>query len=74
METGQMLSIEWGMWVSNGGLRVGIESLGLREFRGFEAPDASEPDFTGVIVPLVSPSSVGGGELGTGGRGGQCGT
>jgi hypothetical protein len=71
-ETGQKLSMEWGMWLSTGGLRVGIESLGLREVRGVEASEASKPDFTDVTVPLVSPSSVRGrgAELGAGGRGG----
>jgi hypothetical protein len=46
--------------------------LGVGGVRGVEAPEASEPDFTGVTVPQGSPSSVGGGgaELGAGGRGG----
>jgi hypothetical protein len=39
--------------------------------RGVKAPEASEPDFTGVTVPQASPSNVRGwgAELGTGGRG-----
>jgi hypothetical protein len=54
--------------MSTGGLRVHIESIGLREVRGVEAPEASEPDFICVAVPQGSPSSVrgGGAEVGTG--------
>jgi hypothetical protein len=45
---------------------------GLWEVRRVEAPEASQPDFTGVSIPQASPSSVRGrgAELGTGGRGG----
>jgi hypothetical protein len=51
METGQILSIEWEMWVSTGGLGMGTESIGLRGLRVIEPSEASEPDFTGVTVP-----------------------
>jgi hypothetical protein len=30
---------------------VGMGSIGLRLVRGIEAPEASEPDFTGVTFP-----------------------
>jgi hypothetical protein len=33
-------------------------SIGLREIRGVEAPEASRPDFTGVTVPQPSTSDV----------------
>jgi hypothetical protein len=36
--------------VRTGGLRVGWGSTGLREVRSVEAPEASSPDFTGVIL------------------------
>jgi hypothetical protein len=50
--------------------------IGLREVRGVEAPGASRPDFTGLIVPQAFPSNVKGEgvELGAGGRGEQSGT
>jgi hypothetical protein len=56
--------------VNTGTLRVGMGCTELRKVRGVEAPDASTPDFTGLIVPQASPSNVGGGgvELGNGGR------
>jgi hypothetical protein len=62
--------------MSTGGLGVGMGSIGLREVRGVEAPDASKPDFTVMTVPQVSPSDIGGGgvERGTGGRGEYRGT
>jgi hypothetical protein len=65
-----------GCGVSTGGLRVAMESIGLREARGVKAPETSKPDFTDVTVPQASPSDVRsrGAELGTGGRGGQSGT
>jgi hypothetical protein len=36
--------------VSTGGLRVRIESIGLREVRGVEAPEISKPDFTDMTI------------------------
>jgi hypothetical protein len=33
------------------GLGVDMGSIGLKEVKGFEAPGASEPDFTSVTVP-----------------------
>jgi hypothetical protein len=58
--------------VSTSGLGVGMGSIGLREVRGVEAPDASRPDFTGTTVPQDSPSGVKseGAKLGASGRGG----
>jgi hypothetical protein len=47
--------------VSTGRLRVGIGSIGLREVREVEAPEASESNFTGVTLPQDSPSNFGGG-------------
>jgi hypothetical protein len=49
-----------------------MRSIGLREVRGVEAPEASKPDFTGMTVLQVFPSNVRGkgAELGVGGRGG----
>jgi hypothetical protein len=49
-----------------------MRSIGLREVRGVEAPDASRPDFTGTTVPQDSPSGVKseGAKLGASGRGG----
>jgi hypothetical protein len=48
-----------------------MEIIGLREVRGVKVPEASEPDFTGVIVPRASPSNVGYevAQLGADGRG-----
>jgi hypothetical protein len=37
--------------VSTDGLRMGMRPIGLREVRGVEASETSEPDFTGVTVP-----------------------
>jgi hypothetical protein len=56
--------------VSTDRLRVGMGSIGLREVRVVEAPEVSEPDFTGVTVPRASSSNVGGRgvELGAGGK------
>jgi hypothetical protein len=53
-------------------LGVGMRSIGLREVRGVEVPEASGPDFTGVTVPQASPSDVKskGAKLGASGRGG----
>jgi hypothetical protein len=45
-------------WVRTGVLRVGMGSIGLREVRGLEAPEASGPDFTGVTVPQASSPNV----------------
>jgi hypothetical protein len=55
-----------------GGLGMGMWSIGLREVRGFEPPEASTPDFTGVTVPRDFLSDVRGkgAELAACGRGG----
>jgi hypothetical protein len=58
--------------VSTGGLKVGMESIGLGDAKGVEVSQISEPDFTGVTVPRATPSNVEGkgAELGASGRGG----
>jgi hypothetical protein len=72
VETGWMSLIEWGHGVITGGLRVGMRSIGLREVRGVQVPEASGPDFTGATVAQASPSDIEGegAELGASGRGG----
>jgi hypothetical protein len=37
---------------------MGIGSIGLREVRGVEGPEASSPDFTAVTVCQAYPSDV----------------
>jgi hypothetical protein len=58
--------------VGTGRFGVGTGSIGLRDVRRVEAPEASGPEFIGVTVPHASPSDVRGRgvELGAGGRDG----
>jgi hypothetical protein len=72
METGYMPPVEWGMWSENWWTLSGHGVYRTQGGQELEVPGASRPDFTGVTVPLASPSSVGGrgAELGAGGRGG----
>jgi hypothetical protein len=47
-----------GYGVRTGGLGVDLRSVGPGKVREIEAPEAAEPDFTGVAISQTSPSDV----------------
>jgi hypothetical protein len=67
-----MPPIQLGMWSENWQTLSGHEVHRTLDVKGVGTPQKSRSDFTGVTVPWISPSSVGGrgAELGAGGRGG----